>query len=139
MRDMSEHAVMNNSRAKFKQRIAGGAVLLIVLAIFLPFIFSHAHWDSSTPQSLAAETQPEATLSAAPEARRLLNQQRLLLRFLQFLKFLSRQWLHLHNQWNRHNSRNRFLRNRSKRYLNRRLVTGLCKWEVSLSRLTPSY
>ncbi len=44
MRDLNEQMNLSqNSRAKFKQRIAGGAVLLIVLAIFLPFIFHHSH------------------------------------------------------------------------------------------------
>ncbi len=42
MRDLNEHTAINSSRAKFKQRIAGGAVLLLILAIFLPFIFSHS-------------------------------------------------------------------------------------------------
>lgn len=55
MRDMNDQASAS-SRAKFKQRIAGAAVLIIVLAIFLPFIFNHNHQAASE-----AKTTPAAT------------------------------------------------------------------------------
>lgn len=52
MRESNEQmSHMQNSRAKFKQRVAGGAVLLIVLAIFLPFIFNHSHVETTTDQT----------------------------------------------------------------------------------------
>lgn len=82
MRDINEPISQNSSsRAKFKQRIAGGTVLLIVLAIFLPFIFKHAHndttvnLDTAIPASnaSAAETSapanaPTSTIANSPPA-----------------------------------------------------------------------
>ncbi len=56
MRDIDEQISSGQlSRAKLKQRLAGGAVLLIVLAIFLPFIFNHSHQsvNSTTPTDIA--------------------------------------------------------------------------------------
>ena len=64
MRDLNEQMNDNqNSRAKLKQRIAGGAVLIIVLAIFLPFIFHHSHApvpaaESETTAGPAAQNAP---------------------------------------------------------------------------------
>ncbi len=80
MRDLNEHINPNQTaRAKFKQRLAGGAVLLVVLAIFLPFIFNHSHMnnatlsDSSTsapitatPEQVAAPTPTPSTAATAP-------------------------------------------------------------------------
>ncbi|GEM_PF-7107183 len=61
MRDNSEQLGNFNSRAKFKQRIAGGAVLLIVLAIFLPFIFNHSHTPSATESNASVDVAPVAS------------------------------------------------------------------------------
>lgn len=49
MREINEQMNPNQTaRAKFKQRLAGGAVLLVVLAIFLPFIFNHSRVNNAT-------------------------------------------------------------------------------------------
>ncbi len=56
MRDLNEHTSIHSSRAKFKQRIAGGAVLLLILAIFLPFIFSHSHVATPSSESTLNQT-----------------------------------------------------------------------------------
>jgi DedD protein len=72
MRDMNEPISQNPSaRTKFKQRIAGGAVLLIVLAIFLPFIFRHAHnlnVNLDSAGNSAPNAQTTTANSAAPSA-----------------------------------------------------------------------
>lgn len=79
MRDLNEQLNSSqNSRAKFKQRVAGGAVLLIVLAIFLPFIFNHSHMGNTATLPVqnapADQTQAQPTVntsvntSAAPVA-----------------------------------------------------------------------
>ena len=72
MRDVNNDQFGNdNSRAKFKQRIAGGAVLVIVLAIFLPFIFSHSHVApeaAQTAPTAAANVAPAEAAGAQPEA-----------------------------------------------------------------------
>lgn len=63
MRDLNEPLNNGqNSRAKFKQRIAGGAVLLIVLAIFLPFIFNHSHMGATTAPATDASPPPAASV-----------------------------------------------------------------------------
>lgn len=68
MRESNEQMNSNqNSRAKFKQRVAGGAVLLIVLAIFLPFIFNHSHMGANTPADNTA-AQPATTAGQDPAA-----------------------------------------------------------------------
>jgi cell division septation protein DedD len=63
MREINEKE--DNSRAKIKQRLAGGAVLILVLAICLPFIFNHSHLENSIPvndqnppQTVASSTTP---------------------------------------------------------------------------------
>ncbi|MBS0350895.1 MAG: SPOR domain-containing protein [Proteobacteria bacterium] len=78
MRDLNEPLnVRPGSTAKFKQRLAGGAVLVLVLAIFLPFIFKHTHNaanqammangnavladQASTPAPVPASTSATAT------------------------------------------------------------------------------
>lgn len=69
MRDMNEPINHNSSaRTKFKQRIAGGAVLLIVLAIFLPFIFNHARNTAVNLETAETSTQTPSAPAAAPDA-----------------------------------------------------------------------
>jgi DedD protein len=63
MKDINEQIGSGqNSRAKLKQRLAGGAVLLIVLAICLPFIFNHSHQNMNTGP--VDQTQPAANSAA---------------------------------------------------------------------------
>jgi len=63
MRDINDSmGGHQHSRIKLKQRVAGGAVLIIVLAIFLPFIFNH-----SRPAETTAVT-PADNAPAAPQA-----------------------------------------------------------------------
>lgn len=69
MREMNEQIDGNqNSRVKLKQRVAGGAVLLIVLAIFLPFIFNHTRHEAipaPADNTANAVAQPPAEQAAA--------------------------------------------------------------------------
>lgn len=66
MRDLNEQMNENqNSRAKLKQRIAGGAVLIIVLAIFLPFIFHHARVTAPTAETTQTALQNTQTAPVA--------------------------------------------------------------------------
>lgn len=76
MRDLNEQLNSSqSSRAKFKQRVAGGAVLLIVLAIFLPFIFNHSHMgntatlpaDASSPVPAPAQNAAVDQTQAQPQ------------------------------------------------------------------------
>ena len=66
MRDINEQISSGQlSRAKLKQRLAGGAVLLIVLAIFLPFIFNHSH-QSVNPATPTDNAPPPVANQAPP-------------------------------------------------------------------------
>ncbi len=56
MRETDEQN-QQTSKAKIKQRIAGGSVLILVLAIFLPFIFNHSHLEHSVDVN-AENTNP---------------------------------------------------------------------------------
>lgn len=64
MRDINEPSYSQSSRTKFKQRIAGGAVLLIVLGIFLPFIFNHSHMKTAANQEAESTAPQQQTVSA---------------------------------------------------------------------------
>lgn len=75
MRDIHEQLEQRSSRAKLKQRLVGGAVLLIVLAIFLPFIFNHSHLganatvgqDSSASASMATDNATDQTVQTSDQ------------------------------------------------------------------------
>jgi DedD protein len=67
MREMNSAMNNRNSRARFKQRIIGGAVLVLILAAFLPFILKHAHPTATLNAPQNAAPQPAATPASASD------------------------------------------------------------------------
>lgn len=62
---MREYEESTRKTSKMKQRIVGGVVLALVLAVFLPFIFSHSHLENtateiSTNNNTVNRDQPAA-------------------------------------------------------------------------------
>lgn len=64
MREYEEPA-SQESKAKMKQRIVGGAVLALVLALFLPFIFSHSHLENTATETTTTNNTVTTAVNTA--------------------------------------------------------------------------